>query len=94
LSLQQLVMKHDRFSHSYGNRAYGWRTIKKGGIIKWDGRTFQDDRIINLVGDRVEVFFEGKNTFADGPIKIVISYGGSLTIEKSLEEIQLEIRKP
>lgn len=76
----------DKFSHSAGNRTSGWRTIKKGGVIKWDGRTFKDDRIIQLVGERVEVQFDGLNTWADGPIKIFPSYGGSILLEKSEEE--------
>lgn len=83
-------MKHDKYSHSSGNLAHGWRTIKKGGIIIWDGRTFQDERIVNLVGDRVEVVFEGKNTFADGPIKIHLPYGGSISIDQSENRKQRE----
>lgn len=86
-------MKHDKFSHSTGNRALGWRTIKKGGIIKWDGRTFQDDRLVNLAGEKLEIQFVGENVFADGPIKIFPSYGGSILIEKSQEKKQLDINE-
>jgi hypothetical protein len=74
-------MKSDKYSHEYGNLAYGWRTIKKGGIIVFDGRIYKDERIVNLVGERVEVTFDPSPRLDDDAIKVQLPYGGSIEIK-------------
>lgn len=53
-----------------GNIWKGWRKVKKGGRVQFDGNIYQDDRLLFRVDDYVFVVFEGKYTFSNGPVSI------------------------
>jgi hypothetical protein len=53
-----------------GNLYQAWRTVKKGGVIEFDGSRFQSEELLPFVGCRVWVQFDGDGAFANGPIKV------------------------
>lgn len=58
-----------------GNFYQAYRTVRKGGHLKFDGSVYQHDILKHYVGYRVCVVFIGKSAFASGPICIKESDG-------------------
>lgn len=53
-----------------GNLWMGERTVLKGGIIKWDSSCYKHETLLGWERERVYVVFNGKSSFATGPIMI------------------------
>lgn len=53
-----------------GNVWRGERTVFKNGVIKFDKIVYQSNDLIDWVGDRVFVQFDGMSVWASYPISI------------------------
>ncbi len=69
-----------------GNRYTGWRTVKKGGILKFDDMTLQSCDLRPYEGDRVEIEFDGACSFSNGPFIIRDERGNKITTIKECEQ--------
>lgn len=92
------MSKHDQYSHSYGCLCFGVRTVRKGGMFLWDGSYYQDDALLQYVGERIEVHTDYPCEFSSGPIIIKEDMGiyarVICTIAAPMTLKELEIKFP
>lgn len=53
-----------------GNLYAGTRTVKKGGIIRFDGTDYHHEVLNNWVGERLYILNEGHNCWESYPVSI------------------------
>ena len=77
-----------------GNLLTDFRTVKRGGIIIFDGNHYQEERLIHYVGERVFVKEVGMSAFSNGPIDVYNERNYRIcTVESQYDKDKEQVKK-